>query len=43
MRARGQKLPELEPLSRITGEGDPACRAGWVKVNAGKHPFDLDH
>src|SRR4051794_7125369 len=41
--------------SRTTGEGDPAptgprgarpedrLQAGWVRANAGKHPFDFDH
>jgi hypothetical protein len=33
---------ELEPLSRTTGEGGPSLQAGWVRVSAGKHPFDFD-
>ena len=27
----------------IRERGDPAHRAGWVRVNTGNHPLDYDH
>src|SRR5215475_5502010 len=35
-------MSEIEPLSRIRERGDPARRAGWVRVNAGNHLFDYE-
>src|SRR5260370_39187562 len=43
MRARGCKMYSLRPSPAPRERGDPARRAGWVRVYDGNHPFDFDH
>jgi hypothetical protein len=43
MRERGYKICGLKPSPASRERGDPARRAGWVRVNAVDHPFDFDH